>query len=377
MWRVLSLSLLMLLPAALSGCMIVQVGVTNPIPGLSRVAVVPFYNLSQERAVDGRQFAMAYFAELQKTPGFQVIPVGVAEQAIIDHQLQMNNPADVLRLARILNVDAVAVGAVTDWDPYDPPRLGLQVSWYAPDQWAFYPGIATDPEARGAWERAELEQARLEMEQKELANRQRAALFADSCDDCGATPCECGLHGGAAARGMGVIKQAPFRMWHGIRGAISHTGGEQTPAATSAGQSADLLRGQAPQAVDPGADLNRSTFADVPARLHSGGEAECRPFFDANGNVDHLVPLTGLQRDPYEPLMSYTRMFDATDARLTAALRDYVELSGDLRSGGWKAYLQRSEDFIRFASHQMIVEMLMLHGGEAQRKYVFKLRKYH
>lgn len=77
-----------------------------------------------------------------------------------------------------------------------------------------------------------------------------------------------------------------------------------------------------------------------------------------------------------EPLMSYSRIFDGVDADLTAELRDYVELSGDLRSGGWEAYLQRSDDFIRFACHQMIVEMLTLHGGEGKRRVVFKWRKY-
>ena len=57
-----------------------------------------------------------------------------------------------------------------------------------------------------------------------------------------------------------------------------------------------------------------------------------------------------------------------------AALRDYVELSGDRRSGGWEGYLQRSEDFIRFTAHMMIVEMLTEHGGEAKRRLVFKRR---
>ena len=72
--------------------------------------------------------------------------------------------------------------------------------------------------------------------------------------------------------------------------------------------------------------------------------------------------------------MSYTRVFDGTDANLTAQLRDYVELSGDLRSGGWRAYLHRSEDFIRFTQHRMVVEMLTLHGGEGKRRIVFKKR---
>jgi hypothetical protein len=131
------------------GCVMVEVGVTNPVVGLTTVAVAPFFNLSQERAVDGRRFSLAYFSELQKTPGFQVIPVGVVEQAMFDHRLEMNNPDDVLKLAQLLNADAVVVGAVTDYSPYYPPRIGMQVSWYSPRPWQFYPGIPIDETARG------------------------------------------------------------------------------------------------------------------------------------------------------------------------------------------------------------------------------------
>lgn len=88
------------------------------------------------------------------------------------------------------------------------------------------------------------------------------------------------------------------------------------------------------------------------------------------------MPVAGPQaHDPRQPVMSYTRLFDGADAELTAILRDYVLLSGDLRSGGWEAYLHRTEDFIRFASHRMIVEMLTLHGGESRRRYVWMLNK--
>jgi hypothetical protein len=72
------------------------------------------------------------------------------------------------------------------------------------------------------------------------------------------------------------------------------------------------------------------------------------------------------------PVMSYTRLFDGADAGLTANLRDYVELRGDLRAGGWEAYLHRTDDFIRFCCHRMIEEMLIIHGGEARRRYVLK-----
>jgi hypothetical protein len=74
--------------------------------------------------------------------------------------------------------------------------------------------------------------------------------------------------------------------------------------------------------------------------------------------------------------MSYTRVFDASDADLVAIWRDDLETTGDQRSGDWEARLFWSENFIRFSTKLMIVEMFQLHGGEAKRRIIFKPRKY-
>ena len=106
----------------------------NPFPQLSKVAVAPFFNLSNEPTLDGRRVAVAYFNELQLVPGFEVVPVGVVEQAIMRHRIQFapeDAAAEARRLAQLLGVDAVVVGAVTDYSPYYPPRCALQVEWYA------------------------------------------------------------------------------------------------------------------------------------------------------------------------------------------------------------------------------------------------------
>ena len=71
----------------LSGCamfpeMVHQPTLHNPYPQLSKVAVAPFFNLSREPTLDGRKLASAYFNELQLVPGFEVVPVGVVEQAM-------------------------------------------------------------------------------------------------------------------------------------------------------------------------------------------------------------------------------------------------------------------------------------------------------
>lgn len=273
----------------MAGCIIVAVDVTNPVPGLTTVAVAPFFNVSQEPVVDGRQFALAYYAELQKTPGFQVVPVGIVEQAIRDNRLQMSSGADACRLADILGVDAVVVGAVTDYSPYYPPRVGLQVSWYSNQPWTFSPSPPVTLDTK------------------------RAAK------DC-------------------RPEHKPHWYW-------PFGGSECAPETGAANLPTNVVRAQSP--------------ATIPV-VNGPPTTVAVPSFD-----------------PTVPFMSYTRLFDGADAKLTARLRDYVELNGDLRAGGWEAYLQRSDDYIRFTAHLMVVEMLQLHGGEARRRIVFKMRNSH
>jgi len=61
--------------------------------------------------------------------------------------------------------------------------------------------------------------------------------------------------------------------------------------------------------------------------------------------------------------MAYTRFFDGADPRFTNELRQYIAWRSDRRSGDWEAYLHRSDDFIQFCSHQMVMEMLSQHGA--------------
>ena len=325
---------------ALSGCVMFDVGVTNPVNGLTTVAVAPFFNLSAERSIDGRRFAQAYFTELQKTPGFQVVPVGVVEQAIFDNKLEMNGRDDALKLAEILHVDAVVIGAITDYSPYYPPRIGLQVSWYSPRDWTFAPGVPVHEDAR-QW----------------AMPRKKYSLWKTKEEEC--------------APGQPVVRmQSPDedRRWswtRWFRGNDSGSDGkpparlaEATPAESAVAPDSPPVKTSPPDVIPE----------ELPTLPPPAPAISMTPGFQSQaGNPDF---------DPRLPLMSYTRMFDGSDPQLTARLRDYVELSGDLRSGGWQGYLSRSEDFIRFTSHLMVVEMLQLHGGEAKRRVVVKMRRY-
>lgn len=129
-----------------------------------------------------------------------------------------------------------------------------------------------------------------------------------------------------------------------------------------------------------------SDAADQPSKTEAETNAapvERMPRGDSRSRVpeaefEFVVPVQPPAiHDPHEPIMTYTRIFDGREADLQARLRDYVELTGDDRSGGWRGYLQRSEDFIRFTSHVMVFEMLTLHGGQTGRRHVWTWWRKH
>lgn len=367
--RVAFLAALFVACAIAPGCIVVQTGVTNPIPAMRTVAVAPFVNLSAERSVDGRQFALAYQAELQKIPGYQVIPVGVTEQAIVDLELNFSGPGDAVKLAKALGADAVVIGAVTDYNPYYPPRIGLQVSWYAPEAMAFLPGIPIDPrlnEVSKAWRLVEHQDAAPQLADAGSLVTIRAQSPEHSI----------------AGRNLGESEDCAD---------LSLVSSSRSSTVSGPHLVAPVPPSPTPPMMAAAADVERvggevSASVDNPAATQDAGvEVATHPFSEV-GLPPYCPPLPATYpefcpspelnasvgpHDPNQPIMSYTRIFDGSDAELTALLRDYVVLSGDLRSGGWEAYLHRTEDFMRFTSHRMIVEMLTLHGGEAKRRYVW------
>jgi hypothetical protein len=335
---------LLLAAALLPGCMIVDVGVTNPVRGLSTVAVVPFFNQSDERAVDGRLLASHYASELQKTPGLEVIPVGVVETTMRQYGLHdIASPADAARLALLLNADAVVIGTVTEYSPYYPPRLGLSIAWYSPHAHRFVPGIPIDPDARKIVHDNLKARRKAEAQARKEARRLRKEV------DGGETVI---LPGDATVPTVPVLTDPstpdgspsqPFNLPPDPVFSDPDDARFRPPI---------IIRGQSPVM---GRDAGRDEASGAVRRGVAG-----------HGGVPVRIP----------PLMTYTKVVDASDAATLAAFRDYLELRDDGREAKWTARLEWADDFHRFACHMMIVEMLTLHGGEGRRRVVLKWRKY-
>jgi hypothetical protein len=294
----------------------------NPFPQLHRIAILPFYNQSDEPTVDGEEVAIAYYNELQVIPGFEVMPVGTAKQMLIASRIEPRSGPDFQRLARLMNVDAVVVGSVTDFTPYYPPRMGLAVDWYAAN-----PSFHPIPPGYGLpWGTAEEEYIPSQLV--------REAEF-------------------ALAREQLKTQSPEMPLPEPIPGEVS-----KVSALTTARDGA----------VHP-----LPVAAPLAAAGAVAGAALPAQWPDPRGFVpEPPSPERPAQRPQFEPIITHTRIYHGQDADFTQRLATYFYFRDDARFGGWQGYLQRPSDFIRFCCHLHVTETLAARGGAGESRVVWR-----
>jgi hypothetical protein len=323
----------------------------NPFPQLSKVAIAPFFNLSNEPTVDGRKVAIAYFNALQTVPGFEVVPVGVVESAIRDNRIALRGPADARLLAQILDVDAVIVGAVTDYSPYYPPRCGLQVEWYSAN-----PAFHAIPPGYGLpWGKPEEEQI-----PAPLVFEAEMAL----------------------AKAQMATQTPPYDkpLERPITQDANDPGNEGGPLGQDGQHSGDPAGGSKGSPRSGGSDSIRSLQYTTTAgsTLAGGPHGASQPGFPANwpdprGFIPpppHTQPPTCWPSDT--PVIRHTKTYNGNDPDVTEALSTFYFFRNDARSGGWQSYLQRSDDFVRFCCHMHVSETLTARGGAGETRVVWR-----
>jgi hypothetical protein len=324
-----------------------QPTIHNPFPQLTKVAVAPFFNLSAEATVDGRQFAIAYFDELQAVPGFEVVPVGVVEAAIRQNHISLESPADVRLLAQYLKVDAVVLGAVTDYSPYYPPRCGMQIEWYAAN-----PGFHPIPHGYGLpWGTPAEEDIPEPLVLETEMSLAREQLKTQTPEYQPAQPPPPAMPAGTP------IDRNKRKRDENVLLAEDQTARPKVQRRDTASQVSPEGNASGRQSTAAG----RSVLVGGP-EIGLGSLPPNWP--DPRG----LVPPPPAPHRPSasisnEPVFRHTRIYLGTDPDFTAALSNYSTFRDDSRFGGWSGYLQRSEDFIRFCCHKNIAEMLTARGG--------------
>jgi hypothetical protein len=350
-----------------------QPTVHNPFPQLSRVAVAPFFNQSNEPTVDGRRIALAYFNELQLVPGFEVVPVELVEKAMLDHRLAMQSPADARLLAQILKADAVVIGAVTDYSPYYPPRIALHVEWYAanPNFHPIPPGYGLPwgtPEERDipaplVFE-AEMALAKAQLKTQTPPYEKLPDPGVIQPLSYQTTPGQ--KPAGKAAAGKTPAGKTPADTLTADRIPVDKGPADKTPPG--------VLTADRIPADKPGVDKAPADKAVAAGPLVAVPGAGLPPDWpDPRG----FIPPPPSRRLPPScpsdaPVLQHTRTYNGNDMEFTEALASYYFFRDDARFGGWQNYLERSDDFIRFCCHMHIAEMLSARGGAGESRVVWR-----
>jgi hypothetical protein len=120
---------------ALTGCaqkkQVETVRIANTRFADRTVAVAPAINLSGSRDFDPDRFADWMAVELGFADDLTVIPVSRVLAVLAAQGLdRIQTPAHALELCDWLGADAILVLAVTHYDPYDPPGIGITAQLY-------------------------------------------------------------------------------------------------------------------------------------------------------------------------------------------------------------------------------------------------------
>lgn len=95
-------------------------------------AVAPLANESGTSAADAMAVSDAIVGKITEAEGLAAVPMNRTIAAMRALGLTaIRSPADARRLGEALSVDAVLVGAITAFDPYDPPTIGLTLALFS------------------------------------------------------------------------------------------------------------------------------------------------------------------------------------------------------------------------------------------------------
>jgi len=129
------------LAAALAGCMgenkpappPIETFISSPYADVHTFAIAPAINLSGSRDFDQLAVSDSLFAELQQVSGLNVLPLNRTLFAMRQLGIRsIDDPAQAQKIAESLGANGLIVPAVTAYDPYNPPMIGMILQVYTP-----------------------------------------------------------------------------------------------------------------------------------------------------------------------------------------------------------------------------------------------------
>jgi hypothetical protein len=110
--------------------------IANPFMGQATIAVAPAVNVSGSVDFDPNRFADQMASELGFADRVTVIPVSrVLGAMAVAGRDQVSSPQQAMEIANLVGADAILVFAVTEYDPFDPPRIGITAQLYGATPW--------------------------------------------------------------------------------------------------------------------------------------------------------------------------------------------------------------------------------------------------
>lgn len=104
----------------------------NPYRESKSLAIAVFVNQSGSDTLDMVEVTRRFYIELQRIEGLEVMPVQRVVQEMYSQGIDVvDTPEKAVALASELGVDGMIVGAITEYDPYNPPRVGVIIQLYA------------------------------------------------------------------------------------------------------------------------------------------------------------------------------------------------------------------------------------------------------
>lgn len=107
-----------------AGCRAPQAEPAPPSGDIRLVAILPFADETGRSSFDGDEFGGILASEFVKSSGVRAIRPAQLRAALEPGEA-IASVADAIRIARKLGADTVLACAITDYDPYDPPKVGV------------------------------------------------------------------------------------------------------------------------------------------------------------------------------------------------------------------------------------------------------------
>jgi len=110
-------------------------------------AVAPFNNESGTTTVDQLAVSDAIVAKASEVRGLATIPLNRTLAAMRSLRMDaVRSPSDARRLAQAVGADAIIIGSITAYDPYNPPKVGLTLGlFFSPQSRLFNAPQPFDP----------------------------------------------------------------------------------------------------------------------------------------------------------------------------------------------------------------------------------------